>query len=103
MTGRFVDHMPIDYFSRLGTSKVRLFRDALRTLQYIIEAILYYNPIKIFVLMCLFCIVLTLVFFVGALFTRMWLFVVFGVWAGLLALFIFAIGLLSVQLKQIMR
>jgi hypothetical protein len=56
MTGRFVAYTKIDYFERSGLSKVRLFRDALRTLQYVVEAILYYNPLKIFMLfspMCL--------------------------------------------------
>ena len=57
MTGRFVAYAPIDYFERAGRSKVRLFRDALRTLQYIVEAILYYNPLKLFLLFSLICLV----------------------------------------------
>lgn len=57
MTGRFVAYTPIDYFERAGRSKVRLFRDALRTLQYVVEAILYYNPLKLFLLFSLICLV----------------------------------------------
>ncbi|MBF0417494.1 MAG: glycosyltransferase family 2 protein, partial [Magnetococcales bacterium] len=71
MTGRFIDHLPIDYHSRIGTSKVRLFRDTLRTLQYIIEAVLYYNPIKIFILMSLFCLLLSCLCLIGAMVTKL--------------------------------
>jgi glycosyltransferase involved in cell wall biosynthesis len=51
LNDRFVLHVPIDYFERTGTSKVRHVRDSLRTLQIIVEAILRYNPIKIFLLL----------------------------------------------------
>jgi hypothetical protein len=50
MTARFVNFVPISYGTRHGRSKVKLFRDALRTLQYIVQSILYYNPIKLFLL-----------------------------------------------------
>ncbi len=53
MTKRYVRYVPIDYALRASKSKVRLFRDSLRTLQYITEAILYYNPIKLFLLFAL--------------------------------------------------
>ncbi|MBY0550370.1 MAG: glycosyltransferase family 2 protein [Candidatus Obscuribacterales bacterium] len=51
MTGKFVDYVPIEYHRRQGTTKVRLLRDSLRTMQYIVQAITFYNPIKLFVLM----------------------------------------------------
>jgi len=51
LTGRFVAHVPIDYLERVGTTKVRLFRDSLRTLQYIVQGIVYYNPVKMFLLL----------------------------------------------------
>ncbi|HEV7280135.1 MAG TPA: glycosyltransferase family 2 protein [Pirellulaceae bacterium] len=51
LNDRFVLHVPIDYFQRTGTSKVRHVRDSLRALQIIVEAILRYNPIKIFLLL----------------------------------------------------
>lgn len=47
----FVHYLPIDYHQRAGKSKVRHFRDALRALQIIVEAILRCNPIKIFLLL----------------------------------------------------
>ncbi len=43
---RFVRFEPIEYLSRVGSSKVRYFRDTLRTLQLMLETIVYYNPIK---------------------------------------------------------
>jgi hypothetical protein len=45
-----VKYVPIEYFKREGKSKVRHFKDTLRAGQIIIEAILYYNPIKLFLL-----------------------------------------------------
>jgi hypothetical protein len=49
--GRLVHYMPVDYHQRVGPSKVRYLRDTLRALQIIIEAILTYNPIKVFLLL----------------------------------------------------
>jgi polyisoprenyl-phosphate glycosyltransferase len=48
-----VHHVPIDYQCRQGHSKVNMLRDTLRALQIIVEAILRYNPIKIFLLLAL--------------------------------------------------
>jgi glycosyltransferase involved in cell wall biosynthesis len=50
MTGRFVGYVPVSYAERIGRTKVHLVRDALRTLQYILEALVYYNPLKVFLL-----------------------------------------------------
>jgi glycosyltransferase involved in cell wall biosynthesis len=51
--GAFVRFVPIDYGKRIGRSKVRFLVDALRTAQLIVQAILIYNPIKLFLLMAL--------------------------------------------------
>lgn len=48
MNGKFVKYLPISYEKRVGQTKVRLFRDSLRTMQFIVEAMLFYNPIKVF-------------------------------------------------------
>lgn len=53
LTHRTVSYLPIDYDKRVGHSKVRLVRDMLRTLQYIIECIVRYNPLKLFVVLAL--------------------------------------------------
>ena len=45
-----VRYIPIEYFKRKGSSKVRYFRDTLRATQIIVESITAYNPIKIYLL-----------------------------------------------------
>lgn len=47
----FVHYFPIDYGKRDGSSKVRYLRDTLRTSQILLEAILVYNPAKLFILL----------------------------------------------------
>jgi len=44
--GRFVAFVPVDYRVRKGKSKVRAVRDILRTLQIMLQVILYFNPLK---------------------------------------------------------
>jgi glycosyltransferase involved in cell wall biosynthesis len=51
LTGRFVQHVPVGYGARTGPTKVRLLKDSLRTLQYIVQGIVYYNPVKMFLLL----------------------------------------------------
>ncbi len=46
----YVKYVPIDYLKREGKSKVNHFKDTLRTGQIIVETIIYYNPIKLFLL-----------------------------------------------------
>ncbi len=50
---RFVHYLPIDYHERVGETKVRLWRDTLRMLQILVQAILYYNPLKAFLAICI--------------------------------------------------
>jgi polyisoprenyl-phosphate glycosyltransferase len=54
LTGKSVAYMPIPYEKRIGKSKVRHAKDSLRTLQYIVECIVRYNPLKIFLGLTLF-------------------------------------------------
>jgi hypothetical protein len=53
-SNRFVHFEPIDYLSRVGSSKVRYLRDTLRTIQLMLETIVYYNPVKAGVILMLF-------------------------------------------------
>ena len=50
----FVSYIPIEYQERQGKSKVRYIRDALRTMQIMVDIIAKYNPIKLFLLLSLF-------------------------------------------------
>lgn len=63
LTGRFVDYQPIDYRPRVGTTNVRLLRDSLRTLQYIVHSITVYNPVKLFLILSLACLAIAVVCF----------------------------------------
>ena len=102
MTGKFVKYMPIDYHKRVGKTKVKLLRDALRTLQFIVEAILYYNPLKIFILFSgILMIGSVLCFLLSALAHLNTAFYI-GIGCILLSILMFGLGLLSVQLKQIL-
>ncbi|HEY2246666.1 MAG TPA: glycosyltransferase family 2 protein [Bradyrhizobium sp.] len=102
MTGRFVAYAPIDYFERAGRSKVRLFRDALRTLQYVVEAILFYNPLKIFLLFSLICLVAAALLMAVSFYFAIVSGVILAVGIAMTSVIIFGIGLLAVLLKQIM-
>ncbi|MBI4245428.1 MAG: glycosyltransferase family 2 protein [Planctomycetes bacterium] len=52
LNGYFIKYVPIAYCPR-GSRKahVKIFRDSLRTAQIITQSILYYNPIKLFILL----------------------------------------------------
>ncbi|MEM9544169.1 MAG: glycosyltransferase family 2 protein [Cyanobacteria bacterium P01_E01_bin.42] len=102
MTGKFVSYIQIPYYKRVGTTKVRIFRDSIRTLQFIVQAILYYNPLKIFIVLCgltmvfsLVCLILSFAFHVLSTF-------ILGISSILVTIIIFALGLLADLLRQIM-
>lgn len=59
--GYFVKYIPIDYYQRVGKSKVKLLRDIPRTTQIILQAAVYYNPIKLFLAFAIGCLGLALV------------------------------------------
>lgn len=99
MTGRFVKYIPITYNARLGHSKVKLIRDSLRTLQYITQAMVYYNPLKIFVLLSLCCLVVSGIAPVAGAFSQVSLLVSMA--AALQAILMFGMGLMGSLLRQL--
>ena len=103
MTWRYVSYLEIDYHKRIGTTKVRLFKDSIRTLQYIVQAALYYNPLKIFGLFSFICILIGAVSFVLAYIFQVNSGFMLGVGAWLLSLLIFCLGMIADLLKQIMN
>lgn len=102
MTSRTVAYVNIPYHERVGTTKIRLLRDSLRTLQYIVEAIVYYNPLKIFIVCSALCVLLALICIPFAIAFRIATLFMFSAGTMLVAILIFALGLLAVLLKQIM-
>ncbi|MEI6559138.1 MAG: glycosyltransferase family 2 protein [Rhodospirillaceae bacterium] len=103
MTWRYVSYLEIDYHKRIGTTKVRLFKDSIRTLQYIVQAALYYNPLKIFGLFSFICILIGAVSLVLAYIFQVKSGFMLGVGAWLLSLLIFCLGMIADLLKQIMN
>jgi glycosyltransferase involved in cell wall biosynthesis len=90
-----VKYIPIDYFFRKGKSKIRPIYDTLNFLQLIIRTILYFNPIKVFIPLSLFLIMLAFIVLAGS-----WLFLerVMDVGFGVIlmaAVMVMAIGLLA--------
>lgn len=102
MTGKFVKFVEIPYHPRKGKTKVKLFKDSLRTLQYILQAINYYNPLKLFMLFSGFCLLSSFCFFVFGIFTHWKTLISFGIGSALLSLVILSLGLLADLLKQVM-
>lgn len=54
LNGYFVGYKPIPYSKRVGKSKVKHFKDSLRTAQILVSVISFYNPIKLYLLLALF-------------------------------------------------
>lgn len=102
LTGRFVTFIPIPYHERVGKTKVRLFKDSLRTLQYIVQAIIYYNPLKLFLLLTLVTILLAIIGFLTAAITGLNAPYYLGVGGLLMSIVVFSLGLLADLLRQIL-
>lgn len=103
MTGKFVCYAPISYHRRIGRTKVSLWRDSLRTLQFIVEAILYYNPLKLYLVVAAPLAVLSALCFLGAGLVRPALLVILGALLLLAAILVLGLGMLAIMLKQILR
>jgi len=103
MNNKYVKYRTIRYHARTGKSKVHLFRDSLRTLQYVVEAATYYNPMKIFVFFGAVCLAIAFISIAGGLIWQLKSAFFLGAGAILIAILICAMGLLAVLLKQIMN
>jgi glycosyltransferase involved in cell wall biosynthesis len=97
---RFVTYVPIGYNKRVGNSKVKIIRDIFRTLQYIIEIILYFNPVKIYILFFGFIVLQGIISSALWMLTR-WVVFDYVVLADVLALPVVMIAaMLAMQFKQ---
>ena len=102
MNNHFVTYVDIDYKKREGKSKIKLFRDSLISLKYILESCVYYNPLKIFTLLSVILIFFSIIGFLFSHFAHIHAGYILGIGGILLSIVVFAIGLLAVILKQIM-
>jgi glycosyltransferase involved in cell wall biosynthesis len=48
VNGYLVDYVPIDYYARVGRSKIRPIRDTLNFVQLVLRIALYFAPLKVF-------------------------------------------------------
>lgn len=102
MTGKTVQYVKIPYEKRIGQSKVKLFKDSIRTLQYILQMTLYFNPFKIFMLLS----TLMLSSSILCLILSVWLQIKTGFLLGagglLSSVLVFCLGLVAELLRQIL-
>ncbi len=49
MNGYRVKYVPVDYYARIGQSKIRPLRDTLSFIQLIVRTVMYFNPLKVFI------------------------------------------------------
>ena len=102
MNNLFVYYIDIPYNKREGKTKVKLFKDSLRSMRYILEAGIYYNPLKVYTLLSIICIVISIIGFLFSHFANIRAGYILGIGGLLVSIIIFALGLLAVLLKQIM-
>ena len=102
MSKHFVAYEPVPYRRRKGRSKVRLIRDSLRTLQYIVQAVLYHNPLKLFILLSAVCVLLAALGFAASATLGLLSGFLLGIGSLLMAILVFCCGLLADLLKQIL-
>lgn len=100
LNAKFIAYHPIDYKKRVGHSKVRLFRDSLSAMQMIVSAILYFNPLKLFLVLCagtgIFSIAAFIAWILWGIDNALWL----GFAGILITVLIFGMGLLADLLHQ---
>jgi glycosyltransferase involved in cell wall biosynthesis len=102
MNNHFVTYVDINYNKRKGKSKVKLLRDSMIALRYILESCVYYNPLKVFTLLSVICIFLSIIGFLFSHFANIHAGYILGIGGLLLSIVVFSFGLLAVILKQIM-
>jgi glycosyltransferase involved in cell wall biosynthesis len=101
LAGRFVAYQPIPYHARIGTSHVRMWRDSLRTMQYIVRTIALFNPMKLFVLLALISVLAGVVAGLIFGFSHRWdLGLLAFVLSALAAIVVFSLGLVVEALRR---
>jgi len=100
LTGRFILFLPTEYHPRVGHSKVKLFLDAIKTLLYISQTIVYYSPLKMFLLLSGGCVGFAVVFFFIGAVAKIKAAYFLGIGLLLVATFFFGIGYLADLIRQ---
>jgi len=77
LTHKSIIYFKIEYLYRKGEgnlSKVKIVRDSLRTLQNVIEATIYYNPFKFFLLFSIILFLISIIFIILFIYSKIILF-----------------------------
>ena len=100
--GRFVAFVGVPYHWRQGESKVRLLRDSWRTLQFVVRTVLYYQPMRIFILFSLLLATMSVVALILNLALRLNAAYYLAIGGLLTAVVVFCLGLLADLLHHIL-
>jgi glycosyltransferase involved in cell wall biosynthesis len=93
----------IDYFTRKGEdnkSKVKLIKDSLRTLQSIVELLIVFNPLKLFLIVSSAFLILSSILLLALYFSNFIIFKILSITFFFFSILSFLISLLSVLLKK---
>jgi glycosyltransferase involved in cell wall biosynthesis len=102
LSGLYCKYIPIAYHKRVGKTKVKLVKDALRTLQYILQAVNFYNPIKLFLLFSFFSLGISFCCFLAGIILHWTTFIELGIGSFLIALLSVGMGLLADLMRQLL-
>jgi glycosyltransferase involved in cell wall biosynthesis len=95
---------PIEYQKRKGgDSHVKIVRDSLRTLQYVIEATIIYNPLKFFLFLSIIFLLISIIIFVFFMYYKISLIKILFVMFLFLCLLSFVLGFFSVLIKKLFK
>ena len=100
MDSRFVSYLSIPYHDRIGTTHVRLWRDSLRTFQFVLQILTFYNPLKIFLLLSIIVLISGIIFTFLGLFLSLTTLIFLGIFFIFGSVLIFSLGLLADLLRQ---
>ncbi len=100
MEGKIIKYIPVDYKSNNDKESMKLRIRFFNTLLFIIGEVLYYDPMKIFMLFCGSLLVFTAICFTIALITKWLLFSYLGLGCIFISILFFGCGLFSVQLRN---
>lgn len=98
----YVIYVPVEYRKRTGHTTVSVLRDTLQTLQFIVQTILFYNPIKIFLASALVIAVPSAILAIVGIVLDWPLTGFTGILGLLTATLVLTLGFLSEQLRQIL-
>ncbi len=101
MNNLFVAYVPTDYYARVGSSHVRLFKDSLRTITYILKQILYFNPLKIFFLFSSIWLLFAFFCFMFTAITDIKIGYYIGIMSTFGSFLMLGIGLVAEQIRQL--